>query len=246
MPTLNIAHRGASADAPENTLRAFALALDQGADMLEFDVRPTADGEIVVFHDDTTARWNGRDDPVDRLTLAQLRQLDIGGERVPTLQELFDWARTTPLRLNVEIKQAGIEAEVAHLIHQHDLLDRVVVSCFDFSVLESLRSVDPSIPRGALMGTTSYAPGVRLREAWPLRTLRRLDAAAWHPAWQLPLLDHLIPRVRAAGYAVNVWTVDDPAQMLRFLALGVEGIMTNYPARLRAIMTHAAHESPPA
>ncbi len=246
MPTLNIAHRGASADAPENTLRAFALACEQGADMIEFDVRPTADGAIVVFHDDTTARWNGRDDRVDRLTLAQLRQLDLGGERAPTLGELFDWARATDLRLNVEIKQAGIEAAVARLIRRYDLVDRVIVSCFDFSVLESLRAIDPAIPRGALMGTTTYAPRVRLREAWPLRTLRRIAAAAWHPAWQLPLLDHLIPRVRAAGYAVNVWTVDDPAQMRRFLALGVEGIMTNYPARLCEIMTHARRESSPA
>ena len=86
--TLVIAHRGASAYAPENTMPAFELAVRQGADMLELDVLRSADGALVVFHDDTTERWDGRRRLAAGCTLAELRQLDIGGERVATLAEV--------------------------------------------------------------------------------------------------------------------------------------------------------------
>jgi glycerophosphoryl diester phosphodiesterase len=236
MPTTIIAHRGASADAPENTIPAFELALQQGAHMLEFDIRPTADGQIVVFHDDTTARWNGEPSRIDALTLPQVQALDIGGARVPTLAEVLDWARTTDLRLNVEIKVPGIERAVARLIHDHDLVERVIVSSFYPSCLQTMRYIAPEMPLGVLMGINTVAPRVRVREALPLRALRQVHARAWHPAWQLPMLHRIIRRVRAAGYAVNVWTVDDPAIMRRLLALDVEGIITNRPALLRDVI----------
>lgn len=236
MATLIIAHRGASADAPENTIPAFELAMEQGAQLLEFDVRPTADGQIVVFHDDTTARWNGEPSRIDALTLREVQALDIGGARVPTLDAVFDWARATDLRLNVEIKMPGIERAVARLVHAHNLVDRVIVSSFYPSVLRSMRYVAPDLPLGALMGINTVSPRVRLREALPLRVLKQLGARAWHPAWQLPFLDRSIRRVRAAGYAVNVWTVDDPTIMRRLLGLGVDGIITNRPALLRDVI----------
>lgn len=231
-----IAHRGSSADAPENTMTAFRLAQEQGAHMLEFDVRPTADGHIVVYHDETTRRFNGRPQLVSALALNDMRALDVGGAGVPTLDEVCAWAKTTQLALNIEIKVAGIEAGVAEIVHAHKLDERVVISSFLPDVLRIMRIAAPQLALGALMGTASYAPSVRLREAWPLPTLRKLGAKAWHPAWQLPLLDQLVPRVRKAGYAVNVWTVDDPAIMQRLLRLQVEGIITNKPALLREVM----------
>lgn len=232
-----IAHRGASADAPENTMPAFELALEQGAQMLEFDVRPTADGTVVVFHDDTTERWNGVPQRIDQLSLADVQQLDIGGARVPTLDELCHWAASTDLDLNVEIKVTGIEAEVDRIVRQHGLIDRVVVSSFAGESLGRMRQIAPDIARGVLMGTTTLAPRVRVREAWPIPTLRQHAAHAWHPAWQLPLLDRLIARVQRAGFAIYVWTVDDPAVMQRLLTLGVDGIITNKPALLRDTIT---------
>ena len=232
-----IAHRGASVDAPENTMPAFELALEQGAQMLEFDVRPTTDGTVVAFHDDTTERWNGVPQRIDQLSFADVQRLDIGGAQVPTLDELCHWAASTDLELNVEIKVTGIEAEVDRIVRQHGLIDRVVVSSFVGEALQRMRQIAPDIARGVLMGTTTLAPRVRVREAWPLPTLRQHVAHAWHPAWQLPLLARLIPRVQRAGFAIYVWTVDDPIVMQRLLALGVDGIITNKPALLRDTIT---------
>src|SRR2546429_8041733 len=101
---LVIAHRGASAYAPENTMPAFELAVRQGADMLELDVQRSADGVLVVFHDDTTERWNGRARPVSMCTLAELRALDIGGARGATPVEGGSLARARGARPHVEIK----------------------------------------------------------------------------------------------------------------------------------------------
>lgn len=225
---------------------AFELALAQGAEMLEFDVRPTADNQIIVFHDDTTERWNGQAHPIETLTLAAIQQVDIRGATVPTLDTLLDWARTTNLALNIEIKVPGIELAVARMIHDHGLTERVIISAFDPNVLLTMRSVAPELPRAALMGAESFAPHVRFHEDAPLRMLQRLSASAWHPDWRLPLLDQLIPRVRAAGNAVNVWTVDDPQIMRRLLALNVEGIITNKPALLKQVMQEWAATRAPA
>src|SRR6185436_9208589 len=98
--TLVIAHRGASAYAPENTMPAFELALRHGADMLELDVQRSADGALVVYHDETTERWNGRKRRAIDCSLAELRALDIGGARIATLAEVCAFAREHGARLN--------------------------------------------------------------------------------------------------------------------------------------------------
>jgi glycerophosphoryl diester phosphodiesterase len=237
--TLVIGHRGASAYAPENTLAAFELALRQGADMLELDVQRTADGVLVVFHDDTTKRWDGQNRLVSSCTLAELQSLDIGGERVATLAEVCVFAREKQARLNVELKGAGFGLEVAKMLRNEQIEDLVLLSSFVETALHEFAAASPNIPRAYLMGTDTYRPDVRLREAWPFRALSRTSSKAWHPAYQLPLLEQLIPRVRRQGYQVNVWTVDDPAMMRRLLDLDVDGIITNMPDVLRGIMSSA-------
>lgn len=212
--------------------------------MIEFDVRPTGDGAIVVFHDDTTERWNGRAESVGRLTLAQMQAIDLRGERAPTLDDVCAWARESGLLLNVEIKVAGIEAAVAQTIHRHGIAEQVIISSFDPAALQAMREVAPALARGVL--TDSSATPVAADPAWPLGALEDLGARAWHPSWRLPRLEALIPRVRQAGYAVNVWTVDDPAVMRRLLALDVEGIMTNRPALLAEVMRDWSTNSPAA
>lgn len=234
--TLVIAHRGASAYAPENTLRAFELAARQGADMCELDVQRTADGALVVFHDDTTARWEVRGRPVTHCTLADLRQLDIGGERVATLAEVCAFARERGMRLNVELKERGIGADVVRLIRSERVADQVLISSFWDEALAEVATVAPDLPRALLMGIPTFRPDVRLRESWPFLDLKRVGAVAWHPAWQIPLLDHVVPIVRRAGYRVHVWTVNDPDEMRRFLRLGVDGIITDTPDVLRRMI----------
>jgi glycerophosphoryl diester phosphodiesterase len=234
--TLVIAHRGASAYAPENTMPAFELAVQQGADMLELDVQRSADGVLVIFHDDTTERWDGQPRLATACTLAELQALDIGGARVATLAEVCAFAREHGVRLNVEIKGLGIGAAVAQMLCDERVADLVLISSFEAGALREVAAANPHLPRAYLMGNDTYRPDVRFREAWPFGALRRLGAVAWHPSCELPLLAWLIPRVRRAGYAVNVWTVDDVAAMRRLIALGVDGIITNVPDVLRKVI----------
>jgi glycerophosphoryl diester phosphodiesterase len=234
--TLVIAHRGASAYAPENTMAAFALAARQGADMCELDVQPTADGMLAVFHDETTERWDGRARRAASCTLAELQALDIGGERVATLAEVCDFARERGMRLNVELKGPGFGAAVARLLRDTRAAELALISSFWATALEEIAAADPALPRAYLMGVRTLRPDVRFRESWPFFALRRVGARAWHPAYEIPALAQVLPLVRRAGYRVNVWTVNDPAAMRRLIALGADGIITDRPDVLRGIV----------
>jgi glycerophosphoryl diester phosphodiesterase len=238
--TLVIAHRGASAYAPENTMPAFELAVRQGADMLELDVQRSADDVLVVFHDDTTERWDGRKRLATTCTLAELQALDISGARIATLAEVCAFAREKSVRLNVELKILGVGADVARMLRAERVEDLVLISSFMAGALRESAAAGPHLPRAYLMGNDTYRPDVRFREAWPFGALRRGGCRAWHPAYELPLLAWLIPRVRRAGYQVNVWTVDDVAAMRRLLALDVDGIITNVPDVLRGLIDQTA------
>jgi glycerophosphoryl diester phosphodiesterase len=233
---LVIAHRGASAYAPENTLAAFALAHKQGAEMIELDVQPTADGRLAVFHDDSTERWDGRTRPVRTCTLAELQRLDIGGERVPALEEALAFAAETGMLLNIELKGTGMGRRCAELVAEFRVAEQVIVSSFWPAALHELREAAPALRRAYLMGTDTYRLDVRARELWPFFALRTVDAAAWHPYFDLPALDRVVPLVRRAGYQVNVWTVDDPARMRALAAAGATGIITNRPDLARAAL----------
>ncbi len=233
---LVIAHRGASAYAPENTIAAFELAVRQGADMIELDVQRSADGVLVVFHDDTTERWDGQRRLAAACTLAELLALDIGGERVATLAEVCAFARERGVRLNVELKGAGFGADVARMLRAERIEELVLISSFVEAALHEFAAANPRIPRAYLMGTDTWRPDVRFREAWPFGALRRTGAVAWHPTAELPFIDMLVPRVRRAGYQVNVWTVDDPVTMRRLIGLSVDGIITNVPDVLAKVV----------
>ena len=235
MRPLVIAHRGASGEAPENTIAAFELARAQRADMVELDVQRTADDVLVVFHDDTTERWNGRE-AIGELTWSALKELRIGGEPVATFDELCAWAAWTRIPLNVELKVPGIEPPVVAMMRDYKLVEQVIVSSFHPAALAAMREVAPEYALAVLHGQRWGRPEVLLRGAWPLLALRRIEAAAWHPASKLPMLRRLVPLVRRRGYRVNVWTVDDPGEMRALIKLGVDGIITNYPARLRTLL----------
>ncbi len=235
MPLI-IAHRGASAYAPENTLAAFQLAHRQGADMIELDVQPSSDGRLVVFHDDTTERWDGRPRAVAACSFGELRRLDIGGERVPALEEALAFAADTGIALNVELKAAGMGGRCAALLKEFGVVEQVIVSSFVPAALQELRAAAPEVRRAYLMGTDTYRPDVRAREIWPFFALRAVAASAWHPYYDLPAIERVIPLVRRAGYQVNVWTVDDPARMRALVAAGAHGIITNMPDVARAAL----------
>ena len=234
--TIVIAHRGASAYAPENTLTAFALAADMGAEMSELDVICTSDGKLVVFHDDTTGRWESTDRVVRDITYADMQSLDIRGERVPLLAEVLDLARTRGMRLNVELKHAGVAGPVLAAIHDARMTDAVIISSFEPLALHEVRATDARIALAYLMGSDTWHPLTRLREFWPMPALRQYGCQAWHPYRALPGIAVSIANVRRAGYAVNVWTVNDEAEMRRFALLHVDGIITDKPDVARSLI----------
>lgn len=245
--TLNIAHRGASAAAPPNTLAAFKKAVELGADGIEFDVHFSADGVPVVIHDftvDATTDGSGR---VADLTLAQLKQLDAGtrfdpaftGERIPTLDEVLEAVRGRrgwggELLLNVELKTTspgdnGLERAVITLVEQHSLSRRVLFSSFNPFSLRRAKRIAPHIPVGLLYDQGLSLP---LRRAW-LAFLAPHEAR--HPHYKMVDVRYMA-WARRRGYRVNTWTVDDPAEMRRLVGLGVNGIITNVPDVLRSVL----------
>lgn len=237
---LNIAHRGASAVAPPNTLAAFRRAAELGADGVELDVHLSADGVPVVIHDftvDGTTDGTGR---VRGLPLAALRELDAGsrfdpafaGERIPTLEEVFAEVGDR-LLINVELKSMpgndypGLEAAVAALIRRHGLTDRVLVSSFNPFALRRFRRVMPEVPLGFLYEMVILSRLARRAVAW----MPHLQFQAIHPWWEM-ITPETVRRAHAQGRRVVAWTVDDPAAMARLVEWGVDAIITNYPDRM--------------
>jgi glycerophosphoryl diester phosphodiesterase len=231
-PPLVIAHRGASGHRPENTLPAFALAVEQRADMIETDLHRTRDGAIVVTHDEELAGLGGRGEIADA-TLADVRGLDAGGgERVPTLDELLDgFAARIPF--NLELKRAtrgeydGLEAEVLDAVAKRGVLERTLFSSFYDPVLARLRRLAPEARLGLLI-SPRYARDVLARA-------RELGAEAIHP--EATLVERaLVEQAHAAGLRVFAYTVDAEPEMERLLALGVDGLFTNFPDRMRRLV----------
>lgn len=228
-------HRGPDARCIENTLEAFAAARAAGADGVELDVRLAASGEVMVFHDADLTRLAGRAERVDALALAALRRVRLhGNARIPTLDEVFD-ALGPDMRVNVEIKPVpalrtgAVAARVLACIARHRAAARVIVSSFHPGVLAQVRVRAPHLAVGVLFHAAQRLP---MRRAWVARVLR---PAALHPEHVL-VTGADLAAWRRHGYAVNVWTVDDAAAVRRLAALGVDGIITNEPARaLRAL-----------
>ena len=231
---LKIGHRGAAAQAPENTLASFRRAVELGADGVEFDLHRTRDGAFVVIHDETLDRTTDGHGNVDDFTLAELRRLDAGswrgtefaGEQIPMFEEIAA-ALPRGLILFAELKAGsfrypGIEEELATFLRSHALLGRVRVSSFDHRALARLRALLPDLETGALfIALPVDAVGVA----------RDCGAQALHPNFHY-LTAELVEEAHRAGLAVNTWTVNDPADIDRVRAMRVDGVMTDHPERL--------------
>lgn len=231
---LIIGHRGASADAPENTLAAIALAAEQTADGVEFDVQLSADGHPILLHDDTVDRTTNGSGVVTTFTLAQLKQLDAGaGQQIPTLDELFEQFGRT-LLYNVELKlnttdnrpNANLVETVAATIQRHNLAQRVLISSFDPPTVQRAQQL---MPEGVLIGLLREP---FFRRDLPLQPLGQAD----HPFWGM-VDEPYMAWARQHNLRVHVWTVDDPAEAQRLIHLGVHGLITNQPSYLRAALS---------
>ena len=227
-----IAHRGASGHRPENTLPAYELAVRQRADMIEIDLHRTRDGEIVVTHDERLEGLGGRGEIADA-SLAEVRSLDAGGgERVPTLDEVLDGFGAR-IPFNLELKQstrgpyAGLVPETLKRVESRGLLGATLFSSFYDPVLAELRERSPGARIGVLV--SSRAP-----EGWRERA-HRFGAEAVNFSAVLATAE-TVAAAHAEGWAVYVYTVDDPEAMRRLLAIDVDGLFTNFPDRMRALV----------
>lgn len=244
-PPLIIGHRGAAGEAPENTLAAFELAMRQGAEGVEFDVHLSADGVPVVIHDHRLDRTTSGSGWVSRLSLLALKRLDAGswynrrfpgkarsryaGLRIPQLSEALAWIREQNCLAFVEIKRggdvyAGIEAKVLAEIDRAGIAPLTTVISFDLPTLRKLREMDSEIS----LGIDFTRPLLALRRA------REVAAASLLPHWAFAS-PRFVRRAHEAGLRVYVWPVNRPAAMRNKILDGVDGIVTNYPARLANI-----------
>jgi glycerophosphoryl diester phosphodiesterase len=236
---LKVAHRGASGRFPENSAIAFKRAIESAADMIELDCQQTADGHVVIFHDQHLRRLAGARGKVSEKNLQQLKSLDIGrwksrtfsGERILTLEEALEIiARRTGLCL--EIKQfpgspAGIEIKILFVLSHYDWLDETIISSFDYGSLARVRELAPEARIGII-----YGSGV---SEDPFSTAERLSAASIHVQKELAT-EAFLNRGWEMGLDVFVWTVNDPRMIEKYAALGVQGIISDYPERLSKLV----------
>jgi glycerophosphoryl diester phosphodiesterase len=239
---LVLGHRGASQDAPENTLAAFRLALAQGADGFELDVWRCGSGELVVVHDADAARTTGVKFRISRTPWSELRRLDAGawrgdrfaGERLPLLPEVLE--ELPSAIVNVELKAEGagdprLAAAVARLARDPRFAGRLLVSSFDPLLVAVTRALAPRAAAGLLFAAD---------QAWVahLALARVLRPAALHPERTLAAPSR-IAAWKAAGFAVHVWTVDRDDDVVALCAAGVDGVISNRPAAAREAVRRA-------
>lgn len=230
-----IAHRGAAGQYPENTRLAFIKAIDAGVDMIELDCQMTQDGHVVVFHDERlmrTARVRGT---VRSKTLAQLKKFDIGqwrkkaftGERILTLEEALECIAGRA-DLCLEIKSypdslPGIELKTLFIVSHYDYLERTIFSSFNYNCLSRIRELAPEASLGVIVSSS-------IKEN-PFEAARRLAANSLHVQREIATRDFLA-EAWEEGFDVYVWTVNEVRDMEALAAMGVQGLISDFPERL--------------
>lgn len=251
---LNVAHRGASFKAPENTLESFAVALEAGAGGLELDVHLTCDGRLVVIHDDRVDRTTDGTGAVAEMTLDQVRALDAGYRfsadggasypyrgrdlKIPTLEEVYRAFPGASVNVGMKDGQSKIEAAVLRVIEGAEAGERTTVASEEHAAIERFRKVSGGkVPTGASRReVVVFFVFSLLRLGWLV-----------HPAYEALQSPESYGRIRvvsrrfveaahALGARVDVWTINDPSEMRRLLDLGVDTIMTDRPEVLAGVL----------
>ena len=237
LPVEIVGHRGASWDAPENTVSAMKLAWEQGADAAEFDVYLTQDGKIVACHDKDTKRTAGIVKVIAQTTLADLRTLDVGtwknakfaGERIPTLEEML---ATVPAgkKVYIEVKCGPeIVPELNRVLQTTQLKPaQTPVICFNSAVVAAVKTLRPDVPAYWLVSLKDETKAADL-----IAKAKEIHADGLDLSANDKLTQEFATQIRGAGLRLDVWTVNDPAVARRMIQIGVQGITTDRPAWLR-------------
>ena len=229
-----MAHRGASAAAPENTLIAYKKAIEMGADYAELDVRQTKDGAIVLMHDKTVHRTTGEKGFVWDLTLKELKQLEAGswfgekfsGEPIPTLEEVIRLAKGR-MKLNIEVKisenEPGIAQRVVDIVRSEDFSRDCIITSFDMETVKTFKKIAPDLETGLIFDKEYH-----------------LDV--FEGTWDVLSTNHelvdaeFVRLAKDNGKKIYAWTVNEREEMFRLIGLGVDGIITDNPDALLSVL----------
>lgn len=232
MKTKIWAHRGASAYAPENTLAAFALAIEQGADGIELDVHFTKDQKVIVTHDDDAFRVTGYHGLIKQMTLEEIKRLSFDnkmgpyfGEKAPTLEEVLDLIRPSNLTINIELKTnhqrpQGLEEACQELVKKAGMEDRILYSSFNLHSLTQVQKIAPNMPCGMLYSNNLF-------KEW--NYAKTMGWQAIHPNFKSIYGKEYVKSCQDAGVRCHAWTVDNPEDIQNLLNLGIDAIITNTP-----------------
>jgi glycerophosphoryl diester phosphodiesterase len=253
---LVMAHRGGKGLWPENTLYAFEQAAAMGVDVLEMDLHSTADGALVVMHDDTVDRTTNGSGPIQSLTLEEIKALDAGyhwsadegqtfpyrgqGITVPTLEEVL--AAFPGVALNIEIKQAepSLVEPFCQLIRQYGLSDRVLVASFHQETVEAFRQACPEVAMSSGEGEVIalFALSKLLLEATYGPAAQAVQVPEYRSGLHV-LTPRFVDAAHGRGLEVHAWTINETPDMQRLVELGVDGLITDYPDRLMEVLGQA-------
>jgi len=233
---INYAHRGASEYAPENTLLAFYIGLSMGANGIETDVQMTKDGVLVLFHDDAILRLTGEEGSIQDYTLAELQAFTFENnglqDKIVVFEDflrLFGWRELT---FAIEIKQRGIEKEIADLLRQYRMEQKCVVTSFKFDCLERFRAYAPEMQIGYLKKAISP------QDEQALSAIGGEEICPFAPT----ITREMVERWQGMGFRVRAWGVRDEEIMRHACACGVSGMTVNFPDKLTAYLqqTHSS------
>lgn len=232
---LIIGHRGASNIAPENTLKAFQMAIDLNADFIEFDLHETKDGELVIIHDEDISRITGKKGLVKDMTLHELHLLDFGeGERIPTLLELITLSKGK-IKLNCEIKVKDIGKKTIKILQESKMIDSTIISSFDHQELLIIQKMEPLLKLGSLEPT-------KYESTYDWNTKKEMvqfcvnnNLYSIHPFY--PIVDEkFVEYAHKNDIKVFPWTVDSKVAIRKLVKFNVDGIITNEISKVKDII----------
>ncbi|MGH4050776.1 MAG: glycerophosphodiester phosphodiesterase [Clostridium sp.] len=236
---INYAHRGASGYFPENTMLSFEKALELGANGIETDVQMTSDGVLVLIHDEYVNRTTNGVGLVKDFTYDELNNLDAGSwfdkkyssEKIPTAEELIIFAKENDILLNLEIKNGviiypGIEEKLIEMLHEYKYQDKVILSSFNHYSMVTCKEISKEIKTGLLYMAGLYQPELYCKHT---------GADALHPLFY-SINKEIIDNAKKEGILVNPFTVNEEIHMKNLIAAGVNGLITNYPDKLKRVL----------
>lgn len=236
---VNYAHRGASGYYPENTMIAFEKAIELGCDGVETDVQMTSDGELVLIHDEMVNRTTNGNGFVKDYNLKDLRKLNAGKwfnskykhTKIPTVEELILLALDKNIRINFEIKTGivmypNIEEKLISCVMKHNMQDKVILSSFNHYSMIKSKEITKEIKTGLLYMEGLYKPEVYCKF---------VGADALHPFFYAVNSD-MVKAAKTEGFQINPFTVNEEIYMMNLILCGVDGIITNYPDKLKKLL----------